>query len=88
MKAGESMKIKKAASIYSIFMGISMIGMWIVFYVTDGIPEIHTKPIELGMHIAAEIITAILLIIGGLSVFLNKEWGLNIYKAMQLTQHR
>lgn len=53
MKEGESMKIKKAASIYSIFMGISMIGMWIVFYVTDGIPEIHTKPIELGMDIAA-----------------------------------
>lgn len=72
------MKIKKYAAIYSIFMGISMIGMWIMFYVTNQIPELEFKPIETSMHITAEIVTAVLLIIGGVSLF-NKKWGYEIY---------
>lgn len=73
------MKAKKAASIYSFFMGISMIAMWSIFYVTGSIPEIQTKPIELSMHIAAEFFTAILLIVGAIGLFTNKIWGLKVY---------
>lgn len=71
--------MKKISAFYSILMGICMIGMWIMFYISDSIPEIQTKPIELGMHILAEIITAVLLIIGGFSVLINKRWGNPIY---------
>lgn len=73
------MKARKMASIYSFFMGISMIAMWSIFYVTNSIPEIQTKPIELGMHIAAEFLTAILLIAGAIGLFSNKNWGLKVY---------
>ncbi len=73
------MKIRKAAAIYSIFMGTSMIVIWIMFYTTGEIPEIYSKPIEIGMHVAAEIVTAIALIVGGLGILINREWGFQIY---------
>lgn len=73
------MKYRKIASIYSLFIGISMIGMWIISYVTDGIPELKIKPVELSMHLAAEMLTAALLIVGGIGLLLNKKWSLSIY---------
>lgn len=72
-------KVKKVGAIYSILIGVCMIGMWVMFYFTDGIPEIDTKPIELSMHILAELVTAVLLIIGGFSIFINKQRGIHIY---------
>ncbi|QVK17927.1 hypothetical protein KHQ81_14035 [Mycoplasmatota bacterium] len=71
--------MKKVASIYAIFMGISMIGMWIVFYLSSSIPEINTKPVELGMHVLAEILTAIVLILAGIMMWLRKKRAKTIY---------
>ncbi|TCT16069.1 hypothetical protein EDC18_10285 [Natranaerovirga pectinivora] len=73
------MKQEKMASIFSIGMGISMLGMWMMFYITGNIPELESKPIELGMHLLAEIATAIILIIGGIGVIKSKHWGVHIY---------
>lgn len=71
--------MKRAASIYSLFMGISMILMWIMFYFTGGIPEIKTKPLEFSMHLSAEILTAFLLICGGIGLLTNKKWSFKVY---------
>lgn len=71
--------IRKVSSIYSILMGVSMFGMWMVFYLTGSIPEIDTKPIELGMHVLAETLTAVLLIVGGIGLMQNRKWGLAVY---------
>lgn len=73
------MEFKKVASGYSIFIGISMVGMWILFYTSGNIPELDTEPIRISMHIIAEILTAVMLIIGGLGVLYNKKWGKDIY---------
>jgi hypothetical protein len=56
-----------------------MIGMWIMFYCTGGIPELNTKPAEIGLHITGEMITAVVLIIGGYAIFTKKSWGLQVY---------
>lgn len=72
-------KLEKVASIYSIFMGISMIGMWIMFYATGSIPELESKPIEIAMHLLAEFATAILLIVGGIGLLQVKKWRYQIY---------
>jgi hypothetical protein len=72
-------QIKKVAAGYSIFIGLSMIGMWIMFYYTRGIPELNTKPAEIGLHIIGEMVTAVLLIIGGYALFTKKGWGSQIY---------
>lgn len=73
------MESMKAAAVYSVFIGSSMIVMWIMFYVTGGIPEINSKPIEIGLHIIAEIITAIALIIGGIGLYTRRRWGYQVY---------
>ncbi len=71
--------MRKVAAVYCLFMGISMFGIWVMFYLTGGIPEIYSKPIELGFHIAAEIITAIILIISGIGLLIRKNWSYEIY---------
>lgn len=73
------MDIKKWKAFFSLFMGIAMIGMWLMFYVTGQIPEIQTKPVELGMHVAAEIVTGLLLIIGGYGSLTQRSWGEDLY---------
>lgn len=73
------MKIKKVVAGYSIFVGLCMIVMWIMFYCTEGIPELSTKPAEIGLHITGEMITALLLIIGGYAIFTKRSWGLQVY---------
>ncbi len=69
------MKTTKAAAIFVIIVGISMLGMWGGFYLTNNIPEIETKPIELAFHLIAEFITAFLLIIAGVGVLNSTAWG-------------
>ena len=60
------MKIKAMAAIYSILIGISIIGVWTILYINGSIPEFDTEPIRIGMHLIAEIATGIILILGGL----------------------
>lgn len=56
-----------------------MIGAWIMFYVTDNIPELETAPVQIGMHLMAEFVTAALLIVSGLAIIKNKEWAFKLY---------
>ena len=73
------MKIKTMAAIYSILIGVSIIGMWAILYITGSIPEFDTEPMQIGMHLVAEIATGIILILGAYSLLRNKRWGYNIY---------
>lgn len=71
--------LKRVAASFCIVMGISIMGIWFVFYFTGSIPEIKTKPVEFGMHISAEFITAILLIISGIGLLKSINWAFDIY---------
>ncbi len=71
------MNIKKYASIYSMFIGISMIVMWTMFYINGQIPELSSEPIQIGMHLTAEFTTSVMLIIGGIGLLNN--WSKAIY---------
>lgn len=62
-------------SIFSIGVGIGMIGQWIMFYIRDQIPELETEPVRIKLHLAAELLTAAALILGGTALFLNTAWG-------------
>ena len=73
------MELRRIAAFYCLFIGISMIGMWSVFIITDAVPEIETKPAEIGLHVIAEILTATALLIGGLGLLFRKRWGFNMY---------
>ncbi len=69
----------KSAAIFAIVVGISMLGMWTVFYLTGNIPELETKPVELAFHLFAEFITAVLLISAGAGLLKATSWGYNLY---------
>ena len=71
--------IRKTAAIFSIFVGVSMIGMWLMFYFTNSIPELATEPARITMHLAAEFVTAITLILGGWGLIKLKTWGEQLY---------
>ena len=54
---------------YTIFIGISVIAMWIMILNGPDLPEGKT---ELGFHLFSEFLMAILCIVNGLRLWLNK----------------
>lgn len=73
------MRLWKAGAVYSVIVGIIMIGTWTTLYVTDSIPEIRAEPIRIIMHILAEMVTAVTLIIGGIGFLTSRRWGFPLY---------
>jgi hypothetical protein len=73
------MNIQRLASIYSIFVGISMIGLWVMLLSTGQVPELTTEPYRIMSHILAEVVTAGLLLVAGFGLFARKTWGLKIF---------
>jgi len=74
------LNIKNIASAYSIFIGLSMFGMWSMFWITGNIPELETEPIRIVMHLAAEFVTAVLLIVGGIALLRGWRYGINLFQ--------
>lgn len=54
---------------YSIFLGVSVVGMWIIILLTEAIPEGKTA---LSFHLVSEFLMAMVCIVGGL--FQLKRW--------------
>ncbi|MFW9901630.1 MAG: hypothetical protein ACFFDY_10100 [Candidatus Thorarchaeota archaeon] len=67
------------ASVYTILIGITMLGMWLLLLFKREIPELKTKPTQIFFHLAAEFLTAVVLIIGGIGFIMSQPWGLAIF---------
>jgi hypothetical protein len=67
------------AAIYAILVGTGMIGQWTMSYLSHQIPELESEPIRIGFHIAAEVLTALLLIVGGIALFARTAWSKEIF---------
>lgn len=63
------------AAIYSMIIGTGMIAQWTMSFIAKQIPELITEPIRIWFHIAAELITAILLIISGVGLLRSAAWS-------------
>jgi len=66
------------SALFAIVVGVGMIAQWTMSYLADQIPELETEPIRIGFHIAAEMATAVLLIIGGVALLLRTAWGRDV----------
>jgi len=66
-------------AIFSIIVGIGMIAQWSLLYFSKQIPELETERVRILFHIAAELITAIALIAGGVGLLGNWGWGIPVY---------
>ncbi len=63
------------SGIYAIIVGIGIIGLWTMLYLTKKIPEIKTEPVAIGFHITAEITMGILSLLSGMFLLTNLLWA-------------
>lgn len=70
--------MKTVVSVYSITMGVVMLGLWLVLWGIGAIPDMMTKPWEIAMHLTAEFVTAGLLIVSGTGLLLNARWATRV----------
>ncbi|HLO27798.1 MAG TPA: hypothetical protein VK249_01605 [Anaerolineales bacterium] len=68
--------MKKAASIFSLFCGISMFAVWGILLVTGQVVELQTEPFGTAFLLGAEFLTAISLLIAGFGLLTDRNWGL------------
>ena len=65
-------------AIVPILIGLSMLGFWAVAVATRRVPEIDSGGIEIWFHIAAEAVTGVVLIFGGIAVLVDGESPLTV----------
>jgi hypothetical protein len=72
-------RLIKFTAFYHTLIGLSMLMMWVMFYVTNQIPELETAPFAIAMHLIAELTTALLLMLSGLLLFRNHSKAIVVY---------
>jgi hypothetical protein len=68
--------MKKGAAVFSILMGLMMLGTWSYLFLLDQFPQVHTLPIETGYLLAAEFLTSAALIAAGYGILSNRKWAM------------
>ena len=63
------MSLRRTAAVYSIIVGLAMIGVWIILLITGQDPqlqtELQTTPFAISMAITSDFLTAAALITAG-----------------------
>ena len=44
------------------------------------VPELQTEPIRIWFHVAAEMATSLLLIVGGVGLFAARPWAMHVFR--------
>ena len=65
----------KFSAWYGILIGLCMIAQWSFSIVAGGVPEFQTAPWAIAFHLAAELTTALVLILGGFAALRAAAWG-------------
>ena len=68
----------KFSAWYGILVGFLMIAQWTFSILSGGVPEFQTEPWRIGFHLAAEMSTALMLIIGGVATLKSIVWAKQI----------
>lgn len=63
------------SGLYGIIIGIGIIGLWVMLYLTHQIPELETEPVAIRFHLIAEITMGILCLISGILLLLQVFWA-------------
>jgi hypothetical protein len=69
----DAMNKRVASACFTIVVGLLMMGMWSMLVLTDQVPYLDTPQLEIKLHIFTEMLTAGMLILGGVSVL--RGWG-------------
>ena len=63
------------SGIYAIIMGIGILGLWLMLYLTNQIPELKTEPIAIAFHVTAETLMGALSLLSGIFLLIGFSWG-------------
>lgn len=66
-------------SIYSIVVGFSLIGFWIVVYARKELDNFIENSFERFFHILAELIISVSALVSGIVILTNQTWGLYLF---------
>lgn len=69
----------KFAGFFALVVGLLMVGQWIASLATGRVPELKTEPLAIGFHLAAEILTALALVLAGLAILKKLRWGRTLF---------
>jgi hypothetical protein len=69
----------KFAGIFALVVGLLMVGQWTASLVTGRVPELATAPLAIAFHLAAEILTALALVLAGLAILKKIRWGRTLF---------
>lgn len=64
---------------FGIVVGLLMLGQWGFFLATGQVPELETEPLRIYFHLAAEGLTAVALLVGGVTLLQKRPSGKTIY---------
>ncbi|MEP0761801.1 MAG: hypothetical protein HRF48_03605 [Chloroflexota bacterium] len=67
------------AAYYAIVVGILMLAQWVFFIAAGEVSEFEDEPFGTALHIAAEGVTALMLIAGGYGLLKGRRWAFPIY---------
>lgn len=67
------------AAVFAIIVGIGMIGQWTFSLISKQVPEVRSEPIRIAFHIAAEMATAVCLIVAGIGLLAATSWGVLVF---------
>jgi hypothetical protein len=65
----------KFPACYGILVGFLMFAQWTFTILAGSVPELQTAPWEIAFHLAAEMTTAGVLILGGIATLKSANWG-------------
>ena len=65
----------KYSGVFSIVVGLLMIGQWGFFLAVGAVPELRTEPLRIALHLAAEFLTAACLVMGGVAALRGAGWA-------------
>ena len=63
---------------YGIVVGFLILAQWAFFLATGAVPETRTAPWSIGFHLAAELVLALALILGGFATWRSTKWGAQV----------
>ena len=67
------------SGIYAIVIGIGILGLWLMLYRTNQIPELETAPVEIKYHLTAEVVMGLLSLISGILLLMNLTWASSFF---------
>jgi hypothetical protein len=60
---------------FPLAVGVSIIAWWAFVFATGQVPELQGAPVQLAFHVVAELLTAGMLIAGGIGLLRHRPWG-------------